>query len=384
MFLLIILLVSTKFMGIYFLQSIPYDEINIIFSLFFIGYSFFIKSNRSLKIFKNTLFFIKMFIIAFILSTITAYLDWNQDFITTIMASRSLLWLSFGFYLIKSKTKLEELYSAFYIFSWIYCTLSILIALVPSIKPILLFQETELRMEEAFFAGIQFILIPLYFIIEKIYNKKLIYSHEYVLFIISLIAIYLSSNRATLFTILIIIIFSSIFYWKTSVIKKGFLMIILFLFFSYVVYEKINVLFEESIEQLNDKDYPRIKAFYFFTNDFSKSNLGYAFGNGVASSNVSYGQYVDTLKTRDRIYHSDMGLLGTWVYFGIFSLFAILIPIARMIFSSREFLGFKFLGLHIIIGFTMFLFLREYSLVFMISILYLLDYKTHQLNYKII
>jgi len=381
-FLILVLMLSTKFMNIHFFSVLPYDFINLFISLFFIGYSFFNINSWSLKNFKNTTFFIKTFFIAYLLSSITAYVDWGQGFITTFIASRFVLWLSFGLYLIKSKTDPKVLYDAFYKFTWIYVILSVFINVFPDTKHLFLYYDVEFayRLEGAFFAGIQFVLIPLYVIIERFIGKQFVSKKDYLLLILSIVTIFFTENRATLFTVLFLIFISYILYSKINIFKKTLITGSITLLFVVFIFEEINPLIEETIIQLNDFDYPRIRAVLYFINDFSNSNLGYLLGNSFGSKKEYYGQFLDSLKTEKGIYVSDLGLFGTWVYFGVLGLIAILFPVYNMIFRNKDFKAFKLLSLNMIVGFTMFLFLPEYTFVFFISILYLFDYKNIVLN----
>jgi hypothetical protein len=385
LFLLLILLSSTNFMNLSGLEILPYDIINLLLSLYFVSYSFFKKKIWSAKYFKTTTVFIKLFCIAFILSAITAYLDWNQGFFITFVASRSLLWLSFGFYLIKSKTTFNEVIAAFSYFTWIYLILSLLIAVIPELKPQLIYLDEvhAHKIDESIFYGLIFTLIPFYISLDKLISRFKLSKIELTQFILTFIVIILSESRASLFPILILIIIAYVFNSKYNFFQKFLIIFLLSTFSVYFVVDKIVPLFNETLEHVNDNNYPRIRGIVFYSNSFSKSNLGYFLGNSIGSKKVYYGQYLDKLKIRDGLYISDLGLFGTWVYFGVLSVLAIFTAIFKIFKSSSKFRAFKYLGLHIIFGWTYFLFLPQATFVFFISILYMFDYKTIQNNIEI-
>lgn len=382
LFLLLILLSSTNFMNLRGLETLPFDIINLLLSLYFISYSIFKKNYWSAKYFKITTVFIKLFCLAFIFSTLTAYLDWNQGFLTTFIASRSLLWLSFGFYLIKSKTTFNEVTAAFSYFTWIYLILSLLIAVIPALKPQLIYlDEAHVhKIDETIFYGLIFTFIPFYISLDKLVSKIKITKLELTQFILIIIVIFLSESRASLFTVLILIAIAYSFNSKFNFFQKFLIIVLLSSVSVFYVIDKIQPLIDETVEQLSDDTYPRIRGLIYYSTSFSKSNFGYFLGNSIGSSKVSYGQYLDMLKETFGLYISDLGLFGTWVYFGIPGLIAIFIPIINIFKSSSKFGSFKYLGLHIILGWTYFLFLPQSTFVFFISILYLFDYKVIEYN----
>lgn len=385
LFLLFILLSSTNFMNLRGLETLPFDIINLLLSLYFISYSFFKKKSWSTKYFKTTTVFIKLFCVAFIFSTLTAYLDWNQGFFTTFVASRSLLWLSFGLYLIKSKTTFNEVNVAFSYFTWIYLILSLLIAVIPALKPQLIYldEANANRIDETIFYGLILTFIPFYISLDKLISRFKLSKIELTQFFLILIVIFLSESRASLFPVLILIVIAYVFNSKYNLFQKFLIIFLLSTVFFYLVVDKIEPLFKETLEHVSDDKYPRIRGLVFYSNSFSKSNLGYFLGNSIGSEKVYYGQYLDRLKTRDGLYISDLGLFGTWVYFGVLSVLAIFTAIFKIFKSSSKFRAFKYLGLHIIFGWTYFLFLPQATFIFFISMLYMFDYKSIQNNIDI-
>lgn len=372
--LFLFLLLSTKFMTITFFSSLPYDIINLIISIYFIIYSLLRLNNNSSKNFKNSLFFLKVFLLGWILSSFTAYLDWSQDFTTTFVASRFVLWITFGFYLIKSNTKTSNLYKAFECFSFVYAVLSIIINIFPGLKILVIYMDVDHvhKIDEAFLAGIQFTLIPLYYIMSKFfigrYSKK-----EFILFILITISILLSQNRATIFPLALLFLSTFFFYSRINVIFKIFLLSFSFLIISFTTVNEINKIYDETSEQLLDEDYPRIRGVIYFSQVFSKSNYGIIFGNSVGSLKTNYGYFMDNLKTNLGIYISDLGLFGTWVMFGFTSIISVFYPFFNIFKTSKDYLFFKIISLHVIFGFTMFTLLPEYNFIFFTSLFYFFD-----------
>ena len=80
-----------------------------------------------------------------------------------------------------------------------------------------------------------------------------------------------------------------------------------------IVYQYFNALVEETISNLTDPEYNRVKAFNYFISGVN-GKMSYIWGNGFISG------YVDTIMEvlrREGIFHSDLGFIGFWNQFGI-------------------------------------------------------------------
>lgn len=385
-FLLLILLSSTNFMNLRGLETLPFDIINLLLAIYFIVYSVFKNKSWHFKYFKSTTVFIKFFCLAFILSTITAYLDWNQEFLTTFIASRSVLWLSFGLFIINSKTTFNELKTAFSYFTWIYIILTLLVVLIPELKSQLIyFDEAQaFKIDELIFYGLIYTLIPFYINLDKITSKVKITKLDLMQFFLTFVIIFFSESRATLFSALIITIMAYAFNSKYNIFQKVLIVVLVSAVSFFYVIDSIVPLIIETSENLSDDSYPRIKGLIYYSNSFSKSNFGYFLGNSIGSTKASYGQFIENLKIYDELYISDLGLFGTWVYFGVLSIIAIFISIFKVLKSSKKFNAFKYIAFHVLLGWTYFLFLPKSTFVFFISMLYLFDYKSIQNNIDIL
>jgi len=376
-FLSIIIFFSCDFLTLHFMKRfISFDLVNSIISIFFVFYAFFNIKSWKYKKFPNTLYFIITFLLAFLVSSITAYLDWGQNFSDTLIASRSVFWIFFGLFLIKYKTTKLELYKAFEYFSWVYVLLSIFINILPEYKHLFIYYENskgQLK-EDGFLSGIQYTLIPLYFIYSSFLKNEKITLRNYFLMIFIIISIFLTYNRATTYTMIILISVSYLYNKKINLAAKTSIVLITSYAFISMIYPFISASIIETQNQFSDTDYVRIRGIIYFFNDFSKSIFGFCFGNGFSSTKFAYGEFVNALKVNDGIYTSDLGIYGTWVLYGFLSLLAIFKPAYTILRSSSYFMKYKLLILHTFIGFTMFYFFSKFTFVFYISVLYCFDY----------
>ena len=380
-FLLFTIFSSTNFLSLKFFAFLPFDIINLFLSFIFIIYSLFNVESWKLRYFKSLNIFLLLFILAFLLSSLVAHIDWGQDFITTFITSRNIFWLFFGLYLVKSKTKLSDLYFVFNIFSWVYIFFGILIIFFPPLKIELLFiNENNInKLNETIFIGLSHLLIIYYFSLSKFILKKKISSISVIQFFLILTVIFSSDNRATIFTVLILTTSVIILYSKLTLFKKIFFVLLLIISSYISAFERINTLVEETQLEIIDQDNPRIRGLNYFYYSFSKSSFGFFLGNGVGSQKVEYGKKMLILKEKDKLYLSDLGLFSMFIYFGIFSLLSILIPGYRILMSNKEFLLVKLLVLHIFISWTYFSFLHPTTMVLFISTLYIFDYNNLKL-----
>lgn len=376
------LFLSTRFMNIRGLENLPYDLLDFILICYFFIYSVHKYNMRTVRSFKTLVRFIILFSIAFVFSTVTAWIDWKQNFIVSLVVSRNLLWLSFGIYLINARIRPRVLLETFSTFGWIYIFLSLIVIVNPSLKGKLIYIEASklYKIEEYIFVGLVYLLIPLYFNFYRLVSTQNISILKLLQIVLTVYVILRAESRATLFSVLLLILLASIIYSNGSVAKK-FLVVVPLLTLPFLfIGTKVSPFIEETVEQLSDDEYPRIRGLVFFSSSFSKSNLGYFFGNSVGSKKVEYGRYMTKLKEKYGLYISDLGLFGTWVYFGVISLLAIFSPMLEILGSSSHFRPIKLLVLHMILGWTYFLFFEPLTIVFYISIIYLYDYMSGQKN----
>jgi hypothetical protein len=115
------------------------------------------------------------------------------------------------------------------------------------------------------------------------------------------------------------------------------------------VSEQLDLWYEESTEQLSDEDYNRNKALNYLWNDFSRSYLGYVFGNGFASTHANFGKLMFS-NMEEGIYQSDLGLFGLWTHFGLIIIFLIIKVIYGALRLRNKSLGILMMGIHVVLA----------------------------------
>ena len=138
--------------------------------------------------------------------------------------------------------------------------------------------------------------------------------------------IFLIQSRTILVVALAVIVFVVLFDKKASRrLAAEVLMVFFFIAFSVIAFSYVSGLFEETMGQLSDPDYNRVKSFDYFVSVVN-GWASYFWGNGFISGHVS--SVVEQLQL-DGIFHSDLGLLGFWHQFGIIPPLTVLVYVIR-------------------------------------------------------
>ena len=94
--------------------------------------------------------------------------------------------------------------------------------------------------------------------------------------------------------------------------------------------------------------YVRIRAAQYFLTDFYKSTIAYIAGNGVPFGSSSYGKMIESLKISQGFYLADIGILGSYITFGIFFLIGVFGMIFKTLRSKFDnnylYIKFVFIG----------------------------------------
>ncbi len=295
---------------------------------------------------------LKWIFIGIFLSMIPAYVFYGQSLIQSVICYRVQYFWMFILLLLYIKPTTSEIITPLLRFSILF----VLLALVRSysIFPDLfylseqtkdmLYRNPQMVGEDMVFgAGIGLILIPTYYYTERLRNDFNI--HNLIVVLLFLISLIILQNRSSLFIALIIITYS--FLSTKAKYKVPFLFFSAFisfvvLFFSYSL---LDSLVDETITQLNDEDYNRVKAFNYFLFEANKNPITLIFGNGFLSA-YSTSQMQDLMELG--IFNADVGFLGYWNQFGIIPIFAFFYSIIYTLRSKKHTFFVKAVGFHIL------------------------------------
>ena len=105
------------------------------------------------------------------------------------------------------------------------------------------------------------------------------------------------------------------------------------------------LLYDETITQLSDPDYNRIKSMnYVFAH--RDGFIRYILGDGFISGNVN--PILQRL-AEEGIYHSDVGLFGTWHQYGLIPVLTILVCCIKGLAAKKSFIS-KSIAIYILVG----------------------------------
>ena len=280
---------------------------------------------------------ILLFVSGFFLSSLTAYFDWGQSFMVTLFAQRFILAFPFFYLLLHGfNVKPHEMKIFCEIIAWFSIAVLLAQFVVPATT---LFDFASLEKEECFsrevlqfrFSSFILCLMPMYLCLYSYFKTR---SGKSFFWIILLLACYfVGQNRSTLFPLICFFFILLILGLKS---KKGIVafvsVLIMAIFVSFFCGDITNGLIEETFRQIANSDYTRFQSFDFFVFEFSKSPLGYIFGNGLASDKVEFGQFVNYLKTsHHHYYQSDIGLAGDYSKYGLPFVLSLLLIVTKML-----------------------------------------------------
>jgi len=160
--------------------------------------------------------------------------------------------------------------------------------------------------------------------------------NQFLIFILSIVALFLTGSRQIIFIVILIIIvdfISNIHYSRT----KKILIPILLTGVIILVYPFINEYFSSLItvtreQKIISKEYIRMQEFNFYLSSYYPHWLCYIFGNGWEHSLSFYGQEM----INQILYRGDIGLIGALNKFGIVYVLVALLILLKVAFSRKK------------------------------------------------
>lgn len=267
-----------------------------------------------------------LIVVGVLLSFIPAYVFYGQHlYHSLVVYRRTLCFLLFPL-LLSIRPTIRECRTAFYAHAFLYTVFSFIGTYlrkewVPVPAGMEYIVNTDLLRA---LPGLHFVLLALVFSLGQ-YRET--FRRKYLILSVFLFAvIFMASNRTLLLAAFAVVIVAVLFNMpaRTRVIAE--MLIVVFVAALVVVgWNTIYSLIRETIMQLQDEDYNRVKAFNYFT-AVKNGPLSLFLGNGFISGNVS--SYMEDLR-QEGIYNSDLGLIGLWHQFGL------LFPLSVLYYEVR-------------------------------------------------
>ena len=267
-----------------------------------------------------------LIVVGILLSFIPAYLFYGQHLYHSLVVYRRTLCFLFFPLLLSIRPTLRECRTAFYAFSFLYAYASFLVTYVHP-DWLILPEGMEYVINTDILqtlTGLIYLPIALVFALEQYrdtHKKKFLF-----LSIFLFAVIFMNENRTVLAASFFIIVASFLFDLSAkSRIVAGALVVFFFVAVFVFGGQYISALVEETITDLQNEDYNRVKAFYYFTS-VKNGPLSFFLGNGFISGNVH--SIMEDLR-QEGIYNSDLGLIGLWHQFGL------LFPLTVLFYNIR-------------------------------------------------
>ena len=276
---------------------------------------------------------ILLLLMAIIMSSMSCYIFWGQDFITTIKAVTFLMSYVLYFLLSVLKIRVRDVEKII-----MFLGISIIAVYFISFVfyPRVIFRYSffvELshrgfRRIIPYGIGLLF-FFSFYSINQYLIKRKLSWL---IVYFVTLIFTVMSLTRTLIgvsFVLSALFIIRKISYLKKVIVAT--IIVLSFYLISQVSYFQIMIHETQETGQ-NLGNNIRVRAADYYLHEFSPNIFTKIFGNGEPSGNSHYGNFVVyELERRHRYFLSDIGYIGIYVTHGIFSVIALLILFLRVV-----------------------------------------------------
>lgn len=287
------------------------------------------------------------FIAGVLLSFIPALIYFGQGIGRSLLTNRHMLYFCAFPVFIAIRPTEREIRSALYAFSIIYLGIVLYVSFVDN--SLIKIPDFAMDHEGDYVytvQGFRFVVLALIMSLDRVMNKFNYKNLFWFFFLFGII--FLIQNRTALLAAVIISLFA-VWDMKMSVQKLVMIAAILAasLFMVAMTASQWGLLYDETITQLSDPDYNRIKSMnYMFAH--RDGFIRYILGDGFISGYVN--PILKVLGT-EGIFHSDVGLFGMWHQYGLIPVITILICCIKGLAAKKSFIS-KSIAIYILVGAT--------------------------------
>ena len=285
------------------------------------------------------------FMAGILLSFIPALIYYGQGIGRSLLTNRHMLFFCAFPVFIAIRPTEREIRGALYAFSVIYLLVVLVVTFIDnSLIKIPDFAKGHEGDYVYTVQGLRYVVLGLIMSLDRLMHK---FSNKNLFwFFFQFGMIFLLQNRTALLVSVILSMFA-IWDMKMSV-RKLLLMVAVFavaFFMVTVTASQLGLLYNETVSQLSDPDYNRIKSInYMFAH--RDGFIRYILGEGFISG------YVDPILQRlgeEGIFHSDVGLIGTWHQYGLIPVITILACCIKGLAAKKSFIS-KSIAIYILVG----------------------------------
>ena len=267
------------------------------------------------------------------LSYLAAYIYYRQPFYLSFVVNRQFFSLMVFPLLLAVRPTYREMRWALYAFSLICIVTTFYVTFVD--QTLVPTREYMPFIEDGDFvhtlSGLHFILIAFIFSLYEFRNKRTI--KNFIIVALLFLFVFIARNRTFLISGCFIVGLSVLSNRSARSRLYAFsVMFIVAAMVAVVLIDSITSLYVETMDQLSNPEYNRIKAIlYAFSLPNGKASI--LIGNGFISGN--FHSIVSDLN-KDGIFYSDIGLIGLWHVYGLLPVIAILAAVIRGLSTNHS------------------------------------------------
>lgn len=258
-------------------------------------------------------------LVLFFLSSLAPLFRYNQDLISTCIAMRTNVLIIYLITLLKIYPSEDDLFHSFRFLGLLAIGMAILVFVFPhwfvdmdSVKRLLARQSNGSSDLLVIWPGSACAVLYFYMLLQKMRQEP---NAQHILWCTLFMAyIFLMQNRSTLICALFFYVYV---FLKTDIQHKSWIIVGGSLIAGTYIFNILSGLIEETQSQLSDTKYNRWQAIYFFLMEQPNNLYTLLLGNGVPCKGSAYLYYITQAQTKRLAFISDIGLLGSFFYYGL-------------------------------------------------------------------
>ena len=318
----------------------------------------------------------------FFLSSLTPFFRYNQNIVSTFIAMRTNVLIIYLITLSKIYPSEDELFQSFRFLGLLAVGMAVLVFIFPhwfvdmdSLKRLLARQSNGSTDLVVIWPGSTCAILYFYILLQKMRQEQT--TQQIFWCTLFMAYIFLMQNRSTLICALFFYVYTFI---KTDIRYKSWIIVGSCLIVGTYLFNILSGLIEETQSQLSDTKYNRWQAIYFFLMEQNNNLYTILFGNGVPCKGSAYLYYIMQAQVKRLAFISDIGLLGSFFYYGLVMMGCIYSFILRGITHVRtiprflRYYSWWLLLIPTIQGFG----LGDFSMIRYSLIFYMIIYYEHQ------
>lgn len=294
---------------------------DLLFVLMFVWsiFGWFYYNDEKSPIYNNSIYWVFAILILMFLSALTPMFRYGQSLQSTLLAMRTNVLITFLITLLKVYPNEEELFKAFRILGLLALAMAVLVIFFPhwfvdmeTVKRLLNRQIQGSTDVAVIWPGSGCAVIYFYILLQKMRQDPT--RSNVICCCVFMLYIFLMQNRSTLVCALPFFVYT---FLKTNIRYKGWIIALSCIIGGVYAVDVFSGLIEETRSQLSDRKYNRWQAIYFFIMEQNNNLYTILFGNGMPCKGSSYLSYITQAQTKRLAFISDIGLIGSYFYYGI-------------------------------------------------------------------